>query len=94
MKFNDVCKYVAFGVDDAGQLYSAGYQAAPIGTRMAIVGWQCGFEPMCVAVWSYLPDCVVAGDDAVDIATDALAERRWFAGEPIEPDFVIFGRVA
>jgi hypothetical protein len=59
-----------------------------------LIGWQCGFEPMFVAVWSYLGDTQgnpdrLDDDDAVEIATDYLVETKWFAGEPTEPDYVI-----
>lgn len=53
-----------------------------------LVGWQCGFEPMFVAVWSYLGGRL-DDDEAVELATDLLVERRWFAGEPCAPDYVI-----
>jgi hypothetical protein len=53
-----------------------------------LVGWQCGFEPVFVAVHSYL-DIRIDDSDAVDMATDYLRERNWFGGEPTEPDYVI-----
>lgn len=48
--------------------------------RSVLVGWQCGFEPLFVAVHSYL-DVEIDDDDAEDIAREYLAERRWFADE-------------
>lgn len=53
-----------------------------------LVGWQCGFEPMFVAVHSYL-DVHLQKDDVVEMATDYLSEIGWFAGEPTEPDYII-----
>lgn len=53
-----------------------------------LIGWQCGFEPMFVAVWSYL-GVRLDDDDAVEIAKDYLAEIRWFNGEPTAPDYII-----
>lgn len=53
-----------------------------------LVGWQCGFEPLFVAVHSYL-DVEIGDDEAMDLARDYLAERGWFAGEPTEPDYII-----
>ena len=53
-----------------------------------LVGWQCGFEPMFVAVHSYL-DVHVEDDEAIDMASDYLQEIGWFSGEVTEPDFVI-----
>lgn len=53
-----------------------------------LVGWQCGFEPMFVAVWSYLGG-VLDSIEAVDLVTDYLDEIGWFSGGITEPDFVI-----
>ena len=53
-----------------------------------LVGWQCGFEPMFVAVHSYL-DVHIEDDEAIDMASDYLQEIGWFSGEVTEPDFVI-----
>jgi hypothetical protein len=56
-----------------------------------LVGWQCGFEPLFVAVWSYL-DVRLDDCEAEEIATDFLIERGWF-GKNLEhgkePDYVI-----
>lgn len=57
-------------------------------TNVRYVGWQCGFEPMFVAVWSYLGGSMTA-DEAGGLAIDLLAELGWFSGEPTEPDFII-----
>jgi hypothetical protein len=54
-----------------------------------LVGWQCGFEPLFVAVQSYIDGVLIDDDEAVEIATDFLAERKWFSDEPTEPDYVI-----
>jgi hypothetical protein len=53
-----------------------------------LIGWQCGFEPLFVAVHSYC-DWELSDDEAIELATDYLAERKWFSGEPTEPDYVI-----
>jgi len=53
-----------------------------------LVGWQCGFEPMYVAVHSYL-DYRLDAQDAIEMAMDYLSEIGWFAGPPTEPDYVI-----
>lgn len=76
--------YVSFGVDDALSFRRA--DEAPSNARL--IGWQCGFEPMFVAVWSYLGHRI-SDEDAIEIATDALIERRWFADGPTEPDHII-----
>lgn len=62
--------------------------AAEMPENARLVGWQCGFEPMFVAVWSYFGG-VLDGDEAAEIATDYLAEIKWFSGEPEEPDYII-----
>ncbi len=61
-----------------------------------LIGWQCGFEPMFVAVWSCLSDTQGNADpvdpcEAEEIATDYLRESGWFASPDDEPvaDYVI-----
>lgn len=56
-----------------------------------LVGWQCGFESMFVAVQSYLPGVTLSEEDAVEIAKDWLKEVEWFSGEPTDPDYIITG---
>jgi hypothetical protein len=58
-------------------------------TNVRYVGWQCGFEPMFVAVWSCLPNVRLDAVDAEDLARDLLHEVGWFSGEPIEPDYIL-----
>jgi len=84
--------YVSFCVDDA--LSERSIDDMPPNARL--VGWQCGFEPLFVAVWSYLGDTRgnrdrVDDDDAITIATDLLIERKWFTDNdnPPEPDYVL-----
>jgi hypothetical protein len=78
--------YVSFGVDDALALFDA--EQIPADRVITLVGWQCGFEPMFVAVWSYL-NVRIEAEEATELATDALVERKWFSGEPSEPDYII-----
>jgi hypothetical protein len=79
--------YISFCVDDALSLRSI--DDMPDNARL--IGWQCGFEPMFVAVWSYLPSVRLDDDDAEDLAADMLEERAWFAngGERTPADYVI-----
>ena len=84
--------YVSFCLDDALSVRSI--NDMPDNARL--VGWQCGFEPLFVAVWSYLPGVKVDADEAEEIARDYLAERNWFAskpawfgGEPVPADYII-----
>jgi hypothetical protein len=77
--------YVSFCLDDA--LSERSIDDMPANARL--VGWQCGFEPLFVAVWSYL-DVRLEDVEAEEIARDYLLERRWFADDKqTEADYVI-----
>lgn len=78
--------YVSFAVDDALAIRSI----AEIPSNARLVGWQCGFEPLFVAVWSHL-GVSLKGDEAEDIARDLLVERKWFADceNPPPADYVL-----
>ena len=57
-----------------------------------LIGWQCGFEPMFVAVWSYFGTTEghvnrLSDDEAVEIAP--CCSCKWFAGAITEPDYII-----
>ena len=79
--------YISRCVDDA--LSDRSIDDMPANARL--VGWQCGFEPMFVAVWSYLPGVRLDDEEAVEIAVDRLREALWFArnDEPNEPDYIL-----
>ena len=81
--------FVSFGVDNALSFRRA--DEAP--AKAVLVGWQCGFEPMFVAVWSCLSEdgSGIDAEEAIDLATDALEERQWFDDGPSTPDYVILG---
>lgn len=53
-----------------------------------LIGWQCGFEPMFVAVHSYL-DVRLSDAECVELALDYLSEIGWFAGAGKDPDYII-----
>jgi hypothetical protein len=76
--------YVAYAVDDA----LAERHLCEIPDNARLVGWQCGAEPMFVAVWSYLGGRL-SDDEAVDLAVDLLKEKNWFADGATEPDYII-----
>ena len=76
--------YIGRCVDDALAVRSI--DDMPANARL--VGWQCGFEPMVVAVWSHLGHRI-SDDDAEELATDTLNEDGWFNDGPTPPDFVI-----
>jgi hypothetical protein len=89
--------YVSHHLDDA---LSDERDVKDIPENAVLVGWQCGFEPLFIAVSSYLPDCKLSQESAVEIAVDYLIEKGWFASvgdtgsdddSPIEPDYVIGG---
>lgn len=86
----DLLPYASFAVNDAQGTASTSHVSASIPIeRIRFVVWQCGFEPMVVLVYSYLPGCTIDDDEAIELATDLLAERKWFSGEPTEPDMVL-----
>lgn len=76
--------YISVCVDDAHAVRSI--DDMPGNARL--VGWQCGFEPMFVAVWSYL-DASLDDVTAEDIATDVLHEQGWFTDEVTPPDYIL-----
>lgn len=93
--------YVSFIVDDTGNGREVGadshaiirphrdsYSPIEFDHRSILIGWQCGFEPLFIAVHSYL-DVRLDDDEAVELATDYLRERNWFSVEPTEPDYII-----
>lgn len=88
--------YVAFVVDDSGAARKLGAdihakvreQGAEFRYASRLVGWQCGFEPLFVAVHSYL-DTRIDDSEAEEMAREYLIERNWFAGQPTEADYII-----
>lgn len=89
MNKTELMDYVAFGVDDAMAIRPT-HEIPTNLSKVRFVGWQCGFEPMVVAVWSYLPDSLVDESEAEELAAEALLDRGWFANsEPQPADFVL-----
>jgi len=84
MRRSDALPYVGHAVDSA----LAVRKPAEMPHDAVLVGWQCGFEPMFVAVWSYF-GCAICPDEAIEIACDYLDEIGWFNGPVREPDYVI-----
>jgi hypothetical protein len=84
VKREDAVKYVSHILDD-----SLNVQSGPVQDNDTLVGWQCGFEPLFVAVRSYLPGVKVNSQDAEEIALDYLEEIGWF-GKNVRPaDYVV-----
>lgn len=96
MNRNDALKYVAYVVDDSGcgrRLHDdqhAIVRDEPHHRPSVLVGWQCGFEPMFVAIHSYL-DVAITDADAEEMAQEYLAEIGWFSGEATDADYIIGG---
>lgn len=80
--------YVGHCVDDSANPRAISEIPTP-DTNVRYVGWQCGAEPMVVAVWSYLPGVTVGDDEAAELAVDLLLEKLWFEMGPAEPDFIL-----
>lgn len=79
-------KYVSYMLDDALNVITG----TPVPEHARLVGWQCGFEPMFVAVWSYLPGVRLDAAEAEEIATEYLNEIGWFGEGGDRPaDYII-----
>jgi hypothetical protein len=79
--FEQAIEYVGYVVDDAlnGRRVEDD-QHAVVTDNSVLVGWQCGFEPMFVAVNSACGGKLGTGD-AEQIATDYLLEIGWLTEE-------------
>lgn len=86
MRKSDMLKHVMVCLDDTGAVRDM--LDMPAGNAR-LVGWQVGFEPVFVAVWSYLPFVQLTADEAEEIATDYLIERKWFADGPFPATWVL-----
>jgi hypothetical protein len=75
----DAIEYVAYTVDDSLNARDRGEPGFAVPDHARLVGWQCGFEPMVVAVFSYLPGIHLTDEDAEGIARDYLEEIKWFS---------------
>ena len=84
-KHAEYLEYVSYVVDDSGN-GRAGNKSDPhlpgnelnpdAKHRPVLIVYQCGFEPMVVAVYSYL-DVVIYEGDAEDMANEYLIEIDW-----------------
>lgn len=84
MNKKQALEYVSYCVDDA--LCERNIADMPENARL--VGWQCGFEPLFVPVWSYL-GVKLSEEEAEEIAIDLLEEKKWFTDESIPADYII-----
>lgn len=88
--------YVSYVVDDAGSGRALNADPHAIvrsgidfSHRSILIGWQCGFEPLFVAVHSYL-DCHIDDDEAEELAKDYLSEIGWFGSkDATDPDYIV-----
>ena len=83
MKRETAIPYIGHHVDNA-----LSTDPKPVTDQTRLVGWQCGFEPLFVAVHDYLGGSL-DDDDAIELATDLLSELGWFSGDSREPDFIL-----
>lgn len=84
MTAEEALPFVAHVLDTA---LSTDHSVKEIGPETWLVGWQCGFEPLFVAV---IPSYTRADrDEAEEIAMDWLQEIGWFKDEPTDPDYTI-----
>lgn len=84
--FQKALEYVAYVVDDS--LNVSSYTGQDLPEKTVLVGYQCGFEPLFVAVYSYL-DCEIDEQDAEEIASDYLQEKNWFSEGKEDCDYII-----
>ena len=90
MKRLDAVPYISVVLDDTLSARRLGADPhARVYPDTWLIGWQCGFEPMFVAVHSYLPGAMLDADEAVDLVCEYLEEVKWFNSKRREPDYVI-----
>lgn len=78
-------EYVLYAVDDT----LAERRPSEMPPIARLVGWQIGFEPVFVAVWSAY-GWEIDDEDAVAFATDLLVEKKWWGeGIPTEPNYIL-----
>lgn len=64
--------HISYHLDDTGN-----DAAFTPDSNTQYVMYEAGFEPLVVAVKSYLPDTVVPADEAEELATEYLQEIGW-----------------
>jgi hypothetical protein len=82
MEKNNAIEYVGHHLEDIGPI-----DARPITDQTYLVGWQCGFEPMFVAVHDHLN--YLDESDAEQIAIDHLEKIGWFTDGPVDADYIL-----
>ena len=84
MEKNQLEKYIGYCLDDTGDIREL--KDKPVNARLVV--YQCGFEPMVVAVWSYL-NVRLDDEEAIEIADDFLHEIEWFADPNSTAEYVV-----
>ena len=82
MNRKDIIQYVAWILDDSGNVLRPGQSAVSANIRDVLptdtlVAYQCGFEPLVVAVRSVYGNIIPVWD-AEEIAAEYLEEIGWF----------------
>lgn len=86
MKVSDALPFVSHVLDTA---LSPDHNVSEIGKGTYLIGWQCGFEPLFVAVIASYTEAMDASD-AEEIAADYLDEMGWFANGVTDADHILY----
>jgi hypothetical protein len=88
--FDRLLPYVGYVVDDSGNGRRIGSdQHANINDNTVLVGYQCGFEPMVVAVNSFMDGITLDDSDAEDLAKEYLLEIGWLQDSDRDADYIV-----
>ena len=93
MEREKIEQYVAWILDDSGNVIRPGQIGVSAHLRDVLptdtlVCYQCGFEPLVVAVRSVYGD-IIAAWDAEEIAAEYLEEIGWFGDNVRDADYII-----
>lgn len=81
---NQLLSYISHCLDDCLNVHPL--KDMPPDARLVV--YQCGFEPLVVAVWSYLPNTKIGADEAEEIAEDYLREIGWLQND-LKAEYVV-----
>jgi hypothetical protein len=88
--FDRLLPYVDHIVDDSGNGRMLGSdQHAHIKDNTVLVGYQCGFEPMVIAVNSFMDGIKLDDSEAEDLAKDYLLEIGWSNDPDLTADYIV-----
>lgn len=86
---DQILENTAYVLDDSLNEHSIAELTGEKLESAIFVVYQCGFEPMAVAVVSYMPNVKITEEEAEEIAKDFLIEKNWFSGEPRDADYFV-----